>query len=351
LSKTKAYLTGDIIFQDKASCFPAYLLDPSQYLGDVIDTCAAPGNKTTHVAALMRSSQSSTGKNRKVFAFERNPHRSIILKKMVTRAGGDDLITVHSSKDFLTVNPNDSHFRKVETLLLDPSCSGTGIVGRDDEPKMHLPELNVTTSGGISKKRKRGTGTKEKSHPVATEASTDDNAENEVVDEDKTLEDRLRTLSSFQLQLIERAMQFPNAKRITYSTCSIHAEENEHVVMRSLASRPAQERGWRILLRHEQPTGLQTWSLRGMKEACGVDHAVDITRHHRNTPAEVAEACIRCGKGTVEGTMGFFVAAFVREGDGRIAANGNGMAEPAPSAGPSEEPDDEDEWTGFSDGD
>lgn len=51
LSKTDAYKSGAIIFQDKASCFPAYLLDPLPEDGNLIDSCSAPGNKTTHLAA------------------------------------------------------------------------------------------------------------------------------------------------------------------------------------------------------------------------------------------------------------------------------------------------------------
>ncbi|CAN8096559.1 unnamed protein product [Discula destructiva] len=54
-AKCDAYKSGAIILQDKASCFPAYLLDPQPADGDAIDGCAAPGNKTTHVAAIIDS--------------------------------------------------------------------------------------------------------------------------------------------------------------------------------------------------------------------------------------------------------------------------------------------------------
>src|SRR6202043_121525 len=55
LTKSEAYTTGAIIFQDKASCFPAYMLDPLPDDGDIVDTCAAPGNKTSHLAAILSS--------------------------------------------------------------------------------------------------------------------------------------------------------------------------------------------------------------------------------------------------------------------------------------------------------
>ena len=39
---------GCLIIQDKASCFPSQLLMDAWTGGDVIDACAAPGNKTSH---------------------------------------------------------------------------------------------------------------------------------------------------------------------------------------------------------------------------------------------------------------------------------------------------------------
>ena len=48
-------LSGHIILQDKASCFPAYILmkQDRKHWGDAIDACAAPGNKTSHLASIM----------------------------------------------------------------------------------------------------------------------------------------------------------------------------------------------------------------------------------------------------------------------------------------------------------
>jgi len=47
---------------------------------------------------------------------------------------------------------------------------------------------------------------------------------------------RLQNLQSFQVYLLRYALfNFPNAKRIVYSTCSLHPEENEEVVDEVLA--------------------------------------------------------------------------------------------------------------------
>lgn len=50
------YQEGKIVLQDKASCFPAFVLSPPAEDGTVtIDATAAPGNKTSHLAALMQN--------------------------------------------------------------------------------------------------------------------------------------------------------------------------------------------------------------------------------------------------------------------------------------------------------
>jgi hypothetical protein len=54
LTDTPEYSDGRLILQDKASCFPAVVLAPPAYPESVIiDATAAPGNKTSHLSALV----------------------------------------------------------------------------------------------------------------------------------------------------------------------------------------------------------------------------------------------------------------------------------------------------------
>ncbi|KAI1861336.1 uncharacterized protein JN550_010866 [Neoarthrinium moseri] len=300
--KTNAYKTGAIILQDKASCFPAYLLDPHVEDGDIIDSCAAPGNKTTHLASIISSHTPETdGRPPKVFAFERNPHRAKTLESMVKLAGGNKIIHVTPRQDFLKVDPQHKLYKNVGCLLLDPSCSGSGIVGREVLPIIHLPEAKDSVAPRPKNKedRKRKRAPDDTAEPEAR-VLIDDDGQQTVVSSEQELQARLDTLSSFQLMLLEHAFKFPAAKRITYSTCSIHSQENEQVVMKALHSNVARARGWRILTRDRQVRGMKEWPVRGTIDGADGDRTI-------------ADACIRSYNNDGMGVMGFFVAAFVRE--------------------------------------
>lgn len=310
LSKSDAYKSGAIIFQDKASCFPAYLLDPLPEDGDIIDSCSAPGNKTTHIAAILLSHNSEPDEcTQTIYAFEKNKGRAETLEKMVNLAESHTWTKLHPGQDFLKADPDSAAYKNVGALLLDPSCSGSGIIGRDDMPELHLPVVKQGThqtfkpqkKGGKAPKpskesRKRKRDEKEEELDVMVD---DDGVVTAVNTEDE-LEARLVALSDFQSQLLEHAFKFLAAKKITYSTCSVHAEENEVVVQRALNSAIAKKRGWRILKREEQIRGMKEWPVRGSLEACAGDDLL-------------AEACIRANKGDEHGTMGFFLAGFVRD--------------------------------------
>eukprot|EP01137_Pigoraptor_chileana_P025138 Opistho-2@94154 len=231
-----AVMDGRACLQDKASCFPAWALSPPRG-ATVIDGCAAPGNKTTHLASLMEN----TGK---IYAFEIDSKRVKLLRRFVDRAGATCVETVHGS--FLDASPSDARFVAVDHILLDPSCSGSGIPGRGADE-------SLAASSGSN----RGDGAK-----------------------------RLAALADFQLSVIRHAFKFPCVTKVSYSTCSIHAEENEDVVLRALAS----SEGARFALAQALPQ----WQSRGLSDRDGGALCVraSVERDHTN---------------------GFFVALFVRK--------------------------------------
>ncbi|CAN8096560.1 unnamed protein product [Discula destructiva] len=170
-------------------------------------------------------------------------------------------------------------------------------------PELHLPAgPGVKAPGKASKKASAPVSKKRKRHDEEREPEKvliDDDGNATVATSEKDLKMRLAALSSFQLKILLHAFAFPAARRITYSTCSIHAEENEQVVMDALGSDLARQRGWQILPRESQVSGMKAWPVRGLIDAC------DGNSH-------VAEACIRAHKDDGRGVMGFFVAAFER---------------------------------------
>lgn len=360
----RPYKSGNIILQDKASCFPAHLLlnakpifqrDGRKSIGDVLDACAAPGNKTSHAASILITKPNDGTRKPAaqsvVFACERDSKRSETLQTMLDRAGASKMVKVLGKQDFLALDPHEARFSNVTHLLLDPSCSGSGILGREDIPSLVLPK-DPRRKRANPVKNTLEKGTKKRKTTIKPQAVAD------MVDSEilaslspPTVEiNRVRKLSNLQTRMIEHAFAFPSAQVVTYSTCSIHVFENEIVALRALGSESAKSRGWRLLRRYEQPDGLKVWHHRGddldwyeyekpVEEFWG---AMTIEEK-----SEFREACIRCQRGGPDGTMGFFVVGFVRDP--------STVEDPTPTAQVGEvvmkDDQDEDEvWEGFSAG-
>lgn len=205
---------GHLIIQDKASCLPPYILNPTE--NDIlIDACSAPGNKTTFASALMHNKGV-------IYAFERDKARFKTLEETLKRAGCKNVKT--QCKDFLSVKPED--YKDVTMIMVDPSCSGSGM-------------------------------------PLQLERSV--SASQHQGDE----KERLTRLSNFQQMILKHAMKFPSCAKIVYSTCSIHEMENE-IVVRDVLNDPIQGGGWQV-----SRNILPGWNRRG---APGYDFTEDVIR-------------------------------------------------------------------------
>lgn len=249
---------GSLILQSKASCMPAHALAP-QPGWHVIDACAAPGNKTTHVAALMRNSG-------KVFAFDKDPRRLERLKRNAAAAGASCIEA--ALFDFLEVDPSDPKYAAVRGLLLDPSCSGSGtVVSRMDHllPSHNNDDVDDAAGasgdgrgataagragGGAAAGRGGGARSAAAQTPPGKVTGTGGPAAGggvagaagaslQYTAAVRYVDERVEALAAFQEAALRHALRFPALQRLVYSTCSVHARENEEVVAAVLSDAQA----------------------------------------------------------------------------------------------------------------
>lgn len=206
-------IDGSIFMQGKASSMVAVALGPKSGW-EVIDACAAPGNKTVHLAALMKGEG-------KIVACELNKDRVKRLEHTKKLAGAANVEVLH--EDFLNLNPKDQLYSKVRAILLDPSCSGSGTAA--DRLDYLLPSHNSGDGDDVS---------------------------------------RLIKLAAFQEKALIHALSFPAVERLVYSTCSVHQIENEDVIKSVLPL--AESYGFQLA------TPFPQWPRRGLPVVEGSQH-------------------------------------------------------------------------------
>jgi 16S rRNA (cytosine967-C5)-methyltransferase len=202
------YNEGWWTVQDSSAQLVSHLLDPQP--GEVvIDACAAPGGKTTHIAELMKDEG-------KIFGYDRTPSR---LKKLQENA---QRLKLKSIEICTGDSRNMPQFQNTaHRVLLDAPCSGLGTLHRHADARWRQTP--------------------------------------ETVEE----------LSVLQKQLISHTSTFVKQDGVlVYSTCTLHPKENEEVVSSFLAENPNWEieppsadspastystpQGWIKVLPHQQ---------------------------------------------------------------------------------------------------
>ena len=111
LGSTHEYLQGFYYIQSVAPMLPAFILDPNPS-DIVIDMCAAPGGKATHMAQIMNNEGN-------LILIERNRNRIPALEINLRRLGVSNSIIINED----AVNLSKMNL-KADKILLDAPCTG-----------------------------------------------------------------------------------------------------------------------------------------------------------------------------------------------------------------------------------
>jgi 16S rRNA (cytosine967-C5)-methyltransferase len=174
LEDSGAWARGLAMGQSRASQLVGRVVDPQP--GErVLDLCAAPGAKTTHLAALSRGGA-------RITAVELRPARAQALRALARRMGAVVEVVEGDARDVSLAGGYDA-------VLVDPPCTGLGVLSSRPDARW----------------RRR--------------------------------EEALEPLVALQRDLLERALSLARpGGRVVYSTCTLIADENEEVVCASGAA-------------------------------------------------------------------------------------------------------------------
>ncbi|XRD25881.1 16S rRNA (cytosine(967)-C(5))-methyltransferase RsmB [Lysinibacillus fusiformis] len=212
-ARTHAFKEGHITIQDESSMIPANVLNPSPGMR-VLDMCAAPGGKTTHLAEIMKNEGS-------ILATDLHPHKLDLIDHNTERLGLDIIETApidgRKAPEFLQAESYDA-------VLVDAPCSGLGVMRRK-------PDIKYT---------KR--------------------------------EEDLENLQTIQLALLDAATKVLKIEgKLVYSTCTVDIQENEGTVKAFLATHPEME----AIQLESLPTKLAEKQANGMLQVFPQDFGSD----------------------------------------------------------------------------
>ncbi|MFX0137259.1 MAG: RsmB/NOP family class I SAM-dependent RNA methyltransferase [Candidatus Hodarchaeota archaeon] len=139
LGSTHEFLQGYYYLQNVASMLSAIILDPKPN-DTVIDMCAAPGSKATHLSQLMRNEG-------KLILIDKNKNRIPALETNLRRMGIINSIVINMDAINLP-----SLNTKVEKILLDVPCTGEGLIRQDPSRKKSKRMRDIEKMASIQKK-------------------------------------------------------------------------------------------------------------------------------------------------------------------------------------------------------
>ena len=125
VAMTQAFEAGLCYIQDEASMLVADALNPQENT-IVLDACAAPGGKTTHLAQVMNN----TGR---ILAHDIYTHKMALIEENATRLGVTTIEPVCADATTLSTMYSNEMF---DSILVDAPCTGLGIMRRHPEAKL-----------------------------------------------------------------------------------------------------------------------------------------------------------------------------------------------------------------------
>lgn len=123
LSELSQYKDGLFYIQDFAAALTVEALDVSEGMF-VVDTCAAPGGKSTHIAEKMKNKG-------KIISFDIHENKLAVIKENASRLGIDIIYPKANDSRVLVPELVD----KADRVLVDAPCSGLGILKRKPDIK------------------------------------------------------------------------------------------------------------------------------------------------------------------------------------------------------------------------
>ena len=126
------FMEGAFFVQDESSMLAGKLANPKE--GDfVLDLCAAPGGKATHIATLLNG----TGT---VLARDLTKQKTERIEENATRLG----LTNIKVQVFDALKEDQMLFGKADIVVADLPCSGLGVMGKKNDIKYHVNEIGLS---------------------------------------------------------------------------------------------------------------------------------------------------------------------------------------------------------------
>lgn len=183
-ARTATFEKGFITIQDESSMLPSYALQLEPGM-KVLDMCAAPGGKSTHIAEKLNNKGT-------LYSMDLHPHKVKLIKESADRLGHTVIETEVGDGKKSVERFGTGQFDRV---LVDAPCSGLGVIKRK-------PDIKYTKK-----------------------------------------EEDFSRLQAIQMELLDQAAQLLKPEGIlVYSTCTVDNMENRGTAERFLKEHPDMEK-------------------------------------------------------------------------------------------------------------